>query len=163
MNVDPAARASLAAVVEHDVQAIRSMDTEIARLRSFLDIPEPEFRDRAAVAYLLHNIYNALESSFEQISRTFENHITQPAQWHRELMSKMFLDIPGVRPRVLPDGLRGLLNDLRGFRHLFRHGYDFQIDPVRLRALVERWNADKDALLAALEDFREYLLREVKS
>ena len=70
MNVDPAARASLAAVVEHDLRAIRSMDAEIARLRSFLDAPEPEFRDRAAVAYLLHNIYNALERGKGCVTRS---------------------------------------------------------------------------------------------
>jgi hypothetical protein len=28
------------------------------------------------------------------VSRTFENHITDQAQWHRELLTKMFLE-PG--------------------------------------------------------------------
>lgn len=84
----------------------------------------------AAAAYCLHNIYNAIENSCEQISRTFENHIVDPAQWHRELLEKMFLELPGWRPRLFPEELRSVLNDLSGFRHLFRHTYDFQLDAV---------------------------------
>jgi hypothetical protein len=116
------------------------------------------FKEHAAAAYLLHNIYNALENSFEQISRTFENHVKDFAQWHRELLGKMFLEIPGIRPAVLPKQLRRTLNDLRGFRHVFRHSYDFEIDPRRLRLVIDDFLANKPAMSDALFSFRQWLM-----
>jgi len=116
-----------------------------------------------AVAYLLHNVYCALENAFEQISRTFENHLTDSAQWHRELLAKMFLEIPTVRPAVLPADLRGFLNDLRGFRHLFRHSYDFQLDPEKLSRLARDWTGARLELLAALTRFRDTLIARVRT
>lgn len=116
-----------------------------------------EFRDAAATAYLLHNLYNALENSFEHISRGFENHIKDASQWHKELLAKMFLDIPGIRPAVFPLACRKLLNELRGFRHVFRHSYDFELDTSRLTLLVEDWISGREALLGALRNLSRSL------
>ena len=127
MKPDPATRATIAAVIQNDMAAIEKMAT---RLEAVADSMDPaSFKDLAAAAYLLHNIYNALENSFGQISRSFENHVTDLAQWHRELLGKIFLEIHGVRPTVPPKDLTGALNDLRGFRHVFLRSYDFEIDP----------------------------------
>jgi len=163
MKPDTAQLASLGAVITEDLAAIERLNVELSQLIASLAAPEPEFRDMAAVAYVLHNVYCALESGFEQISRTFENHITDPAQWHRELLAKMFLEIPAVRPAVLPADLRGFLNDLRGFRHLFRHSYDFQLDPEKLSRLVRDWTAARPDLLAALTRFRDGLIARVRA
>jgi hypothetical protein len=111
------------------------------------------------VAYALHNTYNALENSFDQISRTFENHIVDPVRWHRELMVKMFVEIPDVRPSVLPEAAQPMLNDLRGFRHIFRHGYDFQLDASKLNRLVECWQAEESVVLDGLSRFAAWLLK----
>ena len=163
MKPDTAQLASLGAVITEDLAAIERLNVELSKLIASLAAPEPEFRDMAAVAYVLHNVYCALESGFEQVSRTFENHITDPAQWHRELLAKMFLEIPAVRPAVLPADLRGFLNDLRGFRHLFRHSYDFQLDPEKLSRLVRDWTAARPDLLAALTRFRDGLIARVRA
>ena len=158
MKPESSALASLSAVIGHDLEAIQRMDMELQRLAPSLQAPDSDFRDLAAVGYTLHNLYNAMENSFDQISRTFENHVVNEAQWHKELLEKMFLEIPTVRPALLTESLRKLLNDLRGFRHLFRHGYDFDLDVERLRTLVARWNAEKSGLTNALAAFRKGLL-----
>jgi hypothetical protein len=134
------------------------MDAELAPLLPALAPERGTFRDWAAAGYLLHNLYNALENSFEQISRTFENHIVDASRWHRELLDKMFLDIPCVRPPVLTQGLRPLLHDLLGFRHRFRHSYDFTLDAARLARLSADWNLGKNELFAALQAFSDSLL-----
>ena len=139
MKPEPTQLATLAAVITEDMNVIERLDAELSGLIPALDGSGPGFRDMAAVAYVLHNIYCALENAFEHISRTYENHIGDPAQWHRELLAKMFLAIPTVREAVLPAALRGFLSDLRGFRHLFRHAYDFQLDAERLQRLVGPW------------------------
>ncbi len=136
------------------------MDAELAPIVTALAPGSGAFRDWAAAGYLLHNLYNALENSFEQVSRTFENHVVEVSRWHRELLDKMFLDIPGVRSAVLTEGLRPLLHDLRGFRHVFRHSYDVSLDPTRLARLAADWNLRKLELFAALQAFSDSLLTD---
>ena len=130
-------------------------------LKRSLNLPDPAFRDIAAAGYVLHNIYGALENIFEQISRTFENHVTDPTQWHRELLTKMFLEIPKIRAAVLPADLRGFLNDLRGFRHVFRHAYEFELDAKKLALLVRDWNQARASLMSAISRFRDDLLNQI--
>lgn len=158
MQPETAARASLCAVLRHDLDALRRMDQELAALVPALAGERASFRDTAAAGYLLHNIYNALENSIEQISRTFENHVVDVSRWHRELLGKMFLEIPGVRPPVLPERLRPLLQDLCGFRQVFRHSYDFHLDSSRVFRLASDWDMGKEELFAALSRFGDWLL-----
>ena len=100
MKPDLATRATLAAVIRNNADAIESMGNRLDSIHQTLNIHS--FNELAAAAYLLHNIYNALENFFEQISRSFENHVKDLAQWHKELLGKMFLEIPGIRPAVIP-------------------------------------------------------------
>lgn len=149
---EPAARAALAALIQKDVAVVERLTNTLQTLRA-----EAGYSETAGAGYALHNIYCAVENSFDQISRTFENHVVDTSRWHRELMLKMFLAIPGLRPAVMPDELQNALNDLRSFRHLFRHGYDFQLDPVRLNRLAEDWRAAAPKVLRALSDFAGWL------
>lgn len=149
---EASARAALAAVVRKDIAAVERLTGALQILSS--DAP---YSETAGTGYALHNIYGALENSCDQISRTFENHVVDTSRWHRELMLKMFLAIPGLRPAVLPENLQSPLNDLRSFRHLFRHGYDFQLDPLRLNGLVEQWSAAAPQVLSALSAFAAWL------
>src|SRR5437870_4513970 len=149
---EPAARAALAAVIRKDIATVE-------RLTEMLQVlpADAAYPDAAAQGYTLHNIYCALENCFDQISRTFENHIVDSSRWHRELMVKMFLAIPDLRPAVLPDSLQSALNDLRSFRHLFRHGYDFELDSARLNGLTAQWRGVHPQVRAALSDFAAWL------
>jgi hypothetical protein len=158
MKPDIATRATLAAVIRNDSSAIDKM---AGRLQAINQTMDPDsFNELAAAAYLLHNIYNALENSFEQISRSFENHVKDLAQWHKELLGKMFLEIPGIRPAVLSKELIGTLNDLRGFRHVFRHSYDFEIDPKKLQLTIDGFLKKRTALMNALSCFTDWLMRD---
>jgi hypothetical protein len=163
MNIEQTKLAALSAIIGEDLGAIERLDMELGKLSTPLSVPRPEFRDLAAVAYVLHNLYNALENAFGQISRTFENHVTDPAVWLKELLGKMFLEIPTVRPAVLPGNLRGFLNDLRAFRHLFRHAYDFELNPEKLSRLAQDWMRHKGLIISALAGFREHLMAQVKA
>jgi hypothetical protein len=161
MKPEPPQLAALSAMITRDLEAIDRLGAELIPLGNALSAANPAFRDLAATAYVLHNIYGALENIFEQISRTFENHVIEPAQWHRELLTKMFLEIPKIRPAVLPVELRGFLNDLRGFRHVFRHAYEFDLDAEKLALLVRDWNRARTPLISALSRFRDNLLQGI--
>jgi hypothetical protein len=81
-----------------------------------------------STAYQLHNLYNAVEDLLKIVANTFENHITDLSQWHTELLRRMTLQISGVRPALLSTETAGLLNELRAFRHFFRHAYNVRLD-----------------------------------
>ena len=88
-----------------------------------------------ALAYQLHNLYGACEQLFELIARAFENQIDGPT-YHVDLLRRMKAEIAGVRPALLTAGLAGRLNELRGFRHFFRHPYDSELHSGRVTALA---------------------------
>lgn len=153
MTIDPPIARTLLAVIEQDLAAVRRLDGKVEALAEALE----DENMRNSAAYHLHNIYNALENSFRQVSRSFENHITQPERWHRELLEKMFLDLTPIRPALLSPGSRSLLLDLTGFRHLFRHAYEFELDTDKLAGLLDRWKKGRANVLADLERFARLL------
>lgn len=112
-----------------------------------------------SLGFALHNLYNAIENSFTQISLTFENHVKDRTRWHRELLEKMLLDMPPVRPRVLPAASHALLSDLLGFRHLFRHAYDFTLDEGKALDLWRRWQQEGPAVKDSLRAFATALTK----
>jgi hypothetical protein len=105
----------------------------------------------------MHDIYNALENSFRQISLSFENHEHGQKGWHRELLNKMFLDIRSLRPAVLPEQVRSVLGELLGFRHVFRHAYELKLDNARTVALWSRWTLENASVKEALTLFANEL------
>jgi len=116
MRIDPPAGVTLAAVIRSDLQSIERIEIHVNQL-NLNNISRVELD---SLGYSLHNIYNALENSFKQISLVFENHVRDQTRWHRELLEKMFLDLDPLRPPVLPAEARSVTSDLLGFRHLFR-------------------------------------------
>ena len=88
----------------------------------------------AAAAFEINRIYNILEKAFERLCETFENHLEKTGHYHDTLIERATLDLKGIRPAFLPaDAVRDV-RELKGFRHLFRHAYDLDLDPVRISA-----------------------------
>lgn len=84
-----------------------------------------------AIAYLLHNLYTAIEGYLLRIAKHFENTLDDPS-WHRELIDRMRIEIPGLRPAVISAELQESLDELRRFRHLFRNLYKSELKPARV-------------------------------
>ena len=153
MRIDAKAALTLAALIRSDLAAIARIENHVSQFD--LDNLSPAELD--SLGYSLHNIYNALENCFVQISLSFENHVRDRTRWHRELLEKMFLDIKSLRPAVLPAEVRSLLADLLGFRHLFRHAYEFKIDQAKTVALWNRWSVENAAVKQSLNLFASQL------
>ncbi|HDH11981.1 MAG TPA: hypothetical protein ENG83_07275 [Nitrospirae bacterium] len=90
-----------------------------------------------SVAYQLHNLYCAFEDLFNIIADAFENHIHDKRQYHTELLKRMSISIEGIRPSLLSRESYILLDNLRSFRHLFRHAYAYELDPRKVQIVVE--------------------------
>ena len=88
-----------------------------------------------SMGYQLHNLYGAFEQLFEEVARFFENRIDDAA-YHADLVRGMQLDIQGIRPALLSAETACRLDELRRFRHLFRHAYAADLDPARVADLA---------------------------
>lgn len=91
-----------------------------------------------ALALTIHHIYTAFEQALLRIARTFDRTSYTGGEWHRDLIRAMAVEVPEVRPPVLSASLLRTVDEYRGFRHIVRHGYDYELDWQRMKPLVQR-------------------------
>lgn len=111
------------------------------------------------LAEVLENYYSCCETIFLRISQHFENSLTADA-WYKDLLRKMTLEIPGVRPRVISDESYTCLRELLRFRHFRRYYFEFEYDWEKLR-MVETSCATASARLEQEFDAYERFLAEI--
>lgn len=90
-----------------------------------------------SMGYQLHNLYCAFEDLFKIVTDAFENHIQDKSKYHLELLKRMTISIEGVRPHFLSQECFLLLDNLRSFRHLFRHAYSYELDGRKLKIVLD--------------------------
>jgi uncharacterized protein YutE (UPF0331/DUF86 family) len=90
-----------------------------------------------SIGYQLHNLYCAFEDLFKIIAEAFENHIQDKSRYHVELLRRMTIPIQGVRPLLLGKESSSLLENLRSFRHFFRHAYSYELDERKVKIVFE--------------------------
>ncbi|MCB0099896.1 MAG: hypothetical protein KDE46_29390 [Caldilineaceae bacterium] len=74
----------------------------------------------------------------QEISDVVDQAKPTGANWHQELLRQMTIEIPGIRPAVLSEENRNSLDEFRGFRHVVRNVYSYNLDPVRIGLLVTK-------------------------
>jgi hypothetical protein len=111
----------------------------IHRILEDIRLIAPDNREKVShLGYLLHNLYCALEDIFKEVAQTFENRVEDPSRYHRELLKRMHCEIPQIRPSLLTSQSYAILNEMRGFRHVFRHAYDYELSADRLAQLKQK-------------------------
>ncbi len=110
--------------------------------------------DWAALGYTIHNLYGIMEGYCLRVAKFFENDVDTIA-WHRGLLQRMRLDIEGVRPALLDERAFLLLDELRGFRHVFRHLYARALDPERVEMLQRKVGPALEAFRKCHEEYLE--------
>ena len=105
-----------------------------------------------SMGYQLHNLYGAFEQLFEEVARFFENRVDD-ARYHADLIRRMQLDIRGVRPALLSEATARGLDELRRFRHLFRHAYGTELDSARVADLAASAAGIRNAFVRDFERF----------
>lgn len=148
-------KSELVALLERAQELDTKLEGYLTQASSGQALPEPLL---ITLAYLLSVLYSCFEDQFQKIARVFENRITNPASWHRELLERMGIEVEGIRPRVLSRESLRLLNEFRGFRHVFRSSYLFELDEERLRLLLRRWQQGKVQVWQDMQSFLEALL-----
>jgi hypothetical protein len=88
------------------------------------------------VALNPHGFYSGLEHIFERIASSVDESIPSGSNWHQELIRQMNIEVSGVRPAVISTELRIALEEYRGFRHIVRNVYTYQVNPEKLERLI---------------------------
>jgi len=148
---------TLAAEVENELKQLeelrkRLMETERKKHGS-------EDRDvyEESEALKLHNFYTGCENIFKRIAIMFNGGVPAGEDWHKQLLSIMHLDIPGVRPAVIsPELYKGLEEYLR-FRHVIRNIYAFEINSERLQKLVDSFDWTFQQFSHEITEFLEFI------
>jgi hypothetical protein len=113
-------------------------------------------------AYLLHNLYCAFEDLFKTIAKTFENNIDDPSQYHMELLKRMKMPVYKIRPEFLSDENFITLNELRKFRHLFRHAYEYELDGEKVISLTRKYLTKAKNIENDKNIFKKFLLEAIE-
>lgn len=130
--MDPVALQILADGWRRDAETLHAC---VLLLRERLADPSPG--KWSAAGYELNRGYNVLKKSFERLCETFENHFEKTGNYHDKLIERVTLEITGIRPALLPAEAIRPVRELKGFRHLFRHAYDLELDPDRLLKIAD--------------------------
>ncbi len=147
------------AVLETDIR--RQQKKIEAVYREIVQRKKGYTKDRVvleSLAFQLHNLYCAFEDLFRIVADHFENHITEPTAWHKELLDRMQTEIQGIRPALISEAAYEFLNELRGFRHVFRHAYGIKLEPAKIKIVLKKtlalkkiYKKDLAAFLAQLK------------
>ena len=140
--------------VRRDMEAITTIYKELERH------PLQENTDDdtlIVIAYRLHNLYNAFENIFRNVAAVFENSADDVERWHAQLLERMRLDVMPLRPAVIDDRAYDALDELRRFRHLFRHAYGVKLDPLRLQLVMRKALTLREIFADRLDRFIGFL------
>jgi hypothetical protein len=146
--VDELTLAVLRAEVADDC---RVLDEAARRARDrFGSAGDPELE---ACAFQLARFYNIAEQLGLRIAKAFENNIDDEQAWHMELIRRLSIEIPGVRPPLFGGPLVSDLQELRAFRHVVRHAYDLALKKDKIVPLLDAAQRVAASLPAACNKF----------
>ena len=129
-----------------------------ARVAEGLDTPS----QLDSVAYQIHNLYCSIEDSLKLIANAFENRIGTSSEWHRVLLLRLSQPVEGIRPAFLSEDSFDLLNQLRSFRHMFRHAYGTEIELSQLQSNINTALQAKHSVEQDINQFLENLNKLVE-
>lgn len=151
----------LRAEIAADRDAMRRCIEDVRDLMDSWDDQPPQRPHLVLGAVAVHGWYTGLEALLERVARQLDGEVPVGERWHQTLLSQAMVDLPGLRPALLPRALEGDLRALLGFRHFFRHAYGLNLDPERLKLDVERLLRIAPTVSNALDAFDAFLQRAV--
>ncbi|AFV10796.1 hypothetical protein Tph_c05580 [Thermacetogenium phaeum DSM 12270] len=149
------------AKIKRELENISLLEDELAGYKLFPVIETDSLggfylEDNAAcriIGSILHDYYVAVENIFKAVARRIDGVLLAGEQWHKELLEQMTLDVPGIRPPLLSGETSEKLDKLRGFRHVFRNVYGFNLASERIRELLAELPVTSSYFKRDVDDF----------
>jgi len=121
---------------------IKEIDNLLDSCKPLLDLNKLRKLDMIeamASGSLLHSFYNGVEKVLIQYFKGINEKIDNNFNWHGKLLEQAFSKNEN-RDYILNNEYKEELNKYMGFRHLFRHTYNYKLDPIKLKPLLENVN-----------------------
>jgi len=123
-----------------------------------LSLNEPISRQLVeSIGYWIHNLYCGFEDLFKLVCGFWENNIHTSQHFHKRLLERMRTAIEGVRPALISMKSYQYLDEIRGFRHVFRHAYSYGLDDERVLFLLRRVLKNKDLILSDFANYKQLI------
>ena len=139
---------------DYQVQQIDSIYDSLKKKALTIEKQRVTIDSIESAGYWMHNLYCAFEDLFKMVAGFWENNLIANGEYHIHLLKRMLVEIKGVRPALLTSDSYKFLNELRGFRHVFRHAYSYGLDAERVSALLRKILDQKDVLKGDLQTFQ---------
>jgi hypothetical protein len=131
-------------------RAQRELDQLTEFLRLYEAVPPElvsEWGRTTAAASAVHNAYNGIEDVLRGDSS------------HQDILDQMRVPLAELRPALLDDELYQVLTEVKGFRHLVRHRYGLDLDPVRTMESLGRMQTALPRFAAAVQELADRMAR----
>ena len=139
---------------DFQVDQIAEIYRKLKKKIPYLENQKPSKEMIESAGYWLHNLYSGYEDLFKLVSGFWENNISSNGDYHINLLKRMVLNIDGIRPALLSEKCYRYLNELRGFRHVFRHAYSYGLDDEQILVLIRKTIQNEEIVLDDIGNFR---------
>ncbi|MEQ8976191.1 MAG: hypothetical protein RIE73_38135 [Coleofasciculus sp. C1-SOL-03] len=92
----------------------------------------------AAIALNMQSYYTGAERIFDEIAKEIGGDVPTGADWHRQVLEQLSVEIPTVRQAVLSETILIDLDEFRRFRHVVRSNYAHNLNPDLVIQLSEK-------------------------
>ncbi|GEM_PF-283927 len=147
---------TLISEIRYDLRSLDGIANEISQAP---DTPDRKLSSIEVRGYasLIHDFYTCLESMFQRISDEINAGYPKGPNSHRRLIRSMAMDVEGVRPAVISSEMLNELDELRKFRHFFRHAYGVPLNWDKVRVHIFRIKRIYPQIREEMEGFIGFL------
>lgn len=114
----------------------------------------------AAVSLGIHNVYNGIEDILLSLANDVDGLVPKGPTMHQDILDQMSAEIAGTRPAVLDPQLYQSLTELKGFRHLVRHRYGFDLKAANVQENLDRTREAFPPFIKAVASLEGTLTKE---
>ena len=124
--------------VRIEMDYIEAVLNELTELYRDVKGKEVSIRNKTAAAAFLAQFYSGTENILKRISRFYNITLPTGNLWHAELFKRFCSPPYHSLPLLFDEKLSAELAPYRKFRHVFHHGYGFQLDWDRMAEGIEK-------------------------
>lgn len=148
----------MAADIASELERLGRLELEIAEVNAEIHRQSPYAKlFNENLAFKLHNFYTGCERIFQIIASELNGSLPSGYDWHKRLLNRLGAERLG-RPAVITAETVQLLEEFRGFRHVVRNLYGFEISQERLQNLVSKYPKVWHQFEAELKKFLAWLV-----
>ncbi|MBZ0161563.1 MAG: hypothetical protein K8H74_02495 [Notoacmeibacter sp.] len=124
------------------------------------ELSDGEWGAVSAVSLGIHNIYNGIEDILFSLAKDVDGLVPSGPTMHQDVLDQMSAEIASSRPAMLGQDLYEALTELKGFRHLVRHRYGFDLKAEKVQENFERAREALPSFVAAIVSLERALTEE---